>query len=62
MNILNQVEAQLRETVDLLRARLHGQSQREVDNQRRLQQHQRLEPLFDKLAEAFTFRVCIVVV
>ena len=51
-----ETEAQLRDTIDLLRARLHGQTQREVENQRRLQQHTRLEPLFERLAEAFTFQ------
>lgn len=40
----------------MLRARLHAQSAREVENQRRLQQHTRLEPLFDRLAEAFVFK------
>ncbi|KAG1659895.1 hypothetical protein FOA52_006601 [Chlamydomonas sp. UWO 241] len=52
----SEVEAQLRDTIDLLRARLHGQSQRELENQRRLQQHSRLEPLFDRLAESFSFQ------
>ncbi|GAX84026.1 hypothetical protein CEUSTIGMA_g11450.t1, partial [Chlamydomonas eustigma] len=51
-----ETEAQLRDTIDLLRARLHGQTQREVENQRRLQLHNRLEPVFDRLAEAFTFQ------
>eukprot|EP00955_Chlamydomonas_euryale_P035860 350255-Chlamydomonas_euryale.AAC.16 len=51
----SEVEAQLRDTIDLLRARLHGQSQRELENQRRLQQHSQLEPLFDRLAEQFSF-------
>ncbi|GLI69966.1 hypothetical protein VaNZ11_014712 [Volvox africanus] len=48
-------EAQLREAVDLLRARLHSSGLREVDAQRRLAQHSKLEPLFDRLAECFTF-------
>lgn len=50
------LEQQLRGTVDLLRARLHSQSQREIENQRRLAMFTRLEPLFDRLAERFTFR------
>ncbi|EFJ43468.1 hypothetical protein VOLCADRAFT_96325 [Volvox carteri f. nagariensis] len=48
-------EAQLRQAVDLLRARLHSSGLREVDAQRRLAQHSKLEPLFDRLAECFTF-------
>ena len=50
-----EIEKQLRETIDLLRARLHGQSQREVDHERRLQQHTKLEPLFDRLQENFSY-------
>ncbi|GMH32591.1 hypothetical protein BSKO_00425 [Bryopsis sp. KO-2023] len=49
-------EQALRETVDLLRGRLHAQTQREIDNQRRLQMHTKLEPLFDRLAETFVFK------
>ncbi|KXZ42243.1 hypothetical protein GPECTOR_176g224 [Gonium pectorale] len=48
-------EGQLRSALDLLRARLHSAGLREVEAQRRLAQHGRLEPLFDRLAEAFTF-------
>ncbi|GLC58228.1 hypothetical protein PLESTB_001335600 [Pleodorina starrii] len=48
-------EAQLREAVELMRARLHSAGLREVDAQRRLAQHSKLEPLFDRLAECFTF-------
>lgn len=50
------LESQLRDTIDMLRARAHAQSMREVEAQRRLQQHARLEPLFDRLAETFVFK------
>jgi hypothetical protein len=46
----------LEDTVKLLRSKLHSQGQREVDNMRRLAVHQRLEPVFDKLGEMFTFK------
>ncbi|GFH26405.1 uncharacterized protein HaLaN_24549, partial [Haematococcus lacustris] len=51
----SELEGQLRETIDLLRGRVHAQTSRELESMRRLQQHARLEPLFDKLAESFVF-------
>jgi hypothetical protein len=44
-----ELEAQLRDTIDMLRARTHAQSSRELEHVRRLQQHVRLEPIFDRL-------------
>ncbi|GFR39845.1 hypothetical protein Agub_g341 [Astrephomene gubernaculifera] len=55
LEVQTDTEAQLREALDLLRARLHSSGLREVEAQRRLAQHSKLEPLFDRLAETFTF-------
>ncbi|CAD7699012.1 unnamed protein product [Ostreobium quekettii] len=51
-----ETEKALRATVELLRGRLHAQTQREIEHQRRLQLHARLEPVFDRLAEKFVFK------
>ncbi|KAG2449011.1 hypothetical protein HYH02_005765 [Chlamydomonas schloesseri] len=55
LEVQTDTEAQLREAIDLMRARLHSSGVREVEAQRRLAQHSKLEPLFDRLAECFTF-------
>ncbi|KAG2444709.1 hypothetical protein HXX76_001453 [Chlamydomonas incerta] len=55
LEVQSDTEAQLREAIDLMRARLHSSGVREVEAQRRLAQHSKLEPLFDRLAECFTF-------
>jgi chromosome segregation ATPase len=46
----------LRDTIDLLRARVHSLGQHEADNLRRLALFERFEPLFDKLGETFTLK------
>lgn len=55
LEVQSDTETQLREAIDLMRARLHSSGVREVEAQRRLAQHSKLEPLFDRLAECFTF-------
>lgn len=50
------MEAELREALDVLRARCAAQAARETDALRRLAVSSRLDPLFDRLAESFDFR------
>lgn len=42
--------------INLLRGQLHDQTQREMDHRRRLDMHERLDPLFNRLAETFVFK------
>eukprot|EP00798_Chlamydomonas_sp_ICE-L_P015294 gene15294-21378_t len=51
----SELEGQLRDTINMLQARLHAQGVREVENNRRLQQHVGLQPLFDQMAERFAY-------